>query len=261
LTPYLAGIPASGVSFSRDGDWVTYSTKPGGTIWRSKADGSERLQLTFPPMRALYPRWSPDGTRIAVAAQFPTDVGQAKGIYIVSRDGGKAELIAEEGDNPNWSPDGKTLMFRCRTGNDFAICEVDAATKAVRPVAGSQGFGEPSWSPDGRRVVVHSDGYNRLMLLDHASGAWRELAAGTYLFGSRWSRDSREVYYQDTLSGIDQPIFRVRVSDRRAERVGPAPELLPSDVVVWGLTGLTPDGYPLITLVRNNADIYALELK
>ncbi len=60
FAPYLSGISAMGVSPSRDGNWMTYVAYPEGTLWRSKADGSERLQLTFPPLYVLQPRWSPD---------------------------------------------------------------------------------------------------------------------------------------------------------------------------------------------------------
>ena len=49
--PYLAGISAEGLDFSRDGQWVTYTSYPEGSLWRSKTDGSERLQLTFPPVQ------------------------------------------------------------------------------------------------------------------------------------------------------------------------------------------------------------------
>jgi hypothetical protein len=54
--PYLSGISADNVDFSRLGQWVAYVTHPEGSLWRSKADGSERLQLTFPPMQVLLPR-------------------------------------------------------------------------------------------------------------------------------------------------------------------------------------------------------------
>jgi len=57
---YLGGISAEYVSFSKDGQWVAYVAYPEGTLWRSKMDGSERLQLTYAP-QALMPRWSPDG--------------------------------------------------------------------------------------------------------------------------------------------------------------------------------------------------------
>jgi hypothetical protein len=33
---------------SPDGQWVTYVTIPDKTLWRSRLDGSERLQLTDP---------------------------------------------------------------------------------------------------------------------------------------------------------------------------------------------------------------------
>ena len=63
--PFLSGISAGELDFSRDGKWVAYVSYPDGTLWRSRADGSERLQLTFPPVTVFLPRWSPDGTQIA----------------------------------------------------------------------------------------------------------------------------------------------------------------------------------------------------
>ena len=67
---YLSGISAEGLSFSRDGKWVAYTSYPDGALWRSKIDGSDRLQLTFPPMRALLPRWSPDGRQDSLCGKL-----------------------------------------------------------------------------------------------------------------------------------------------------------------------------------------------
>ena len=53
--PFLGGISAEYVSFSKDGQWVAYVSYPEGTLWRSRADGSERLQLTYPPSQVLNP--------------------------------------------------------------------------------------------------------------------------------------------------------------------------------------------------------------
>jgi Tol biopolymer transport system component len=71
FAPYLAGISAEDLAFSADGKWVTYTTYPEGTLWRSKIDGTERLQLTFSPMQAFLPRWSPDGSEIVFSAKLP----------------------------------------------------------------------------------------------------------------------------------------------------------------------------------------------
>src|SRR5215472_17895622 len=64
LLPFLQGISAEYVNFSRDGQWVVYVSFPDGSLWRSKVDGTERLQLSYPPSFAFMPRWSPDGRRL-----------------------------------------------------------------------------------------------------------------------------------------------------------------------------------------------------
>src|SRR5204862_6691544 len=109
--PFLAGISASEADFSRDGHLVTYVTFPENTLWRSRADGSDRLQLTYPPMEAELPRWSPDGTRIVFTGLRP---GKARKIYLISPAGGTAqELMQEERTEagPTWSPDGNSPSF------------------------------------------------------------------------------------------------------------------------------------------------------
>ena len=88
--PYLSGISADGVDFSRDGQWVTYVSYPEGSLWRSKADGSERLQLTFPPMQVMLPRWSPDQKQIVFMATLH---GRRMQNYLVSANGGTPQPL------------------------------------------------------------------------------------------------------------------------------------------------------------------------
>src|SRR5262249_1235066 len=111
FVPFFSGISADGVDFSRDGQWVTYVAFPERTLWRSRVDGSERLQLTLPPMQVSLPRWSPDGKRIAFVGQV---VGKPAKIYFVLADGGTPmQAIPDErseGD-PSWSPDGNFVAF------------------------------------------------------------------------------------------------------------------------------------------------------
>ena len=84
FVPYLSGISAIRLAFSKDGQWVAYSSFPDGTLWRSRVDGTERLQLSPSSMvRADAPQWSPDGKQIA----FSANPGTNKHIYIVSVDG------------------------------------------------------------------------------------------------------------------------------------------------------------------------------
>ena len=64
FVPFLSGISADSVNFSKDGQSVTYVSFPEGTLWRSKSDGSQRFQLTYPPLIAVLPSWSTDGQQI-----------------------------------------------------------------------------------------------------------------------------------------------------------------------------------------------------
>src|ERR1700730_9811205 len=111
LEPYLSGISADNVEFSRDGQWVAYVTYPEGSLWRSKADGSERLQLTFPPMQVFLPRWSPDQKQIVFSLSMHSMRTQN---YLVSANGGIPQPVLpgepDEGD-PNWSPNGNSLLY------------------------------------------------------------------------------------------------------------------------------------------------------
>src|SRR5438477_4495981 len=111
FVPILSGISAQGVDYSRNGEWVAYVSYPDGTLWRCKADGSQRLQLTFSPMRTAWPRWSPEGKRIAFTATSP---GKPWKIHLISSDGGNPqEVLPTDRDEsqPNWSPDGNLLVF------------------------------------------------------------------------------------------------------------------------------------------------------
>src|SRR5436309_8633201 len=109
--PYLSGISALAVNFSRDANWVTYVANPERTLWRSKVDGSERLQLTFTPMLTFMPRWSPDATRIAFMGHQP---GKPWSVYVISAEGGSPQQRTpgeRDAADPNWSPDGNALVY------------------------------------------------------------------------------------------------------------------------------------------------------
>jgi Tol biopolymer transport system component len=70
--PYLDGISAQDMTFSKDGRWVAYVTFPDGVLWRSKVDGSDKFQLSSQPLYAIKPSWSPDGTEIAFWSSQPS---------------------------------------------------------------------------------------------------------------------------------------------------------------------------------------------
>jgi eukaryotic-like serine/threonine-protein kinase len=93
FVPYLSGISATDLAFSRDGKWVAYTVIPNNTLWRSRVDGSERLQLTSPPVAATLPVWSPDGSQIAYISG---QAGKPWKIFLIPAQGGSPEELLPE---------------------------------------------------------------------------------------------------------------------------------------------------------------------
>jgi Tol biopolymer transport system component len=265
--PLVAGTQTVGVSWAADGQWFDYLTFPDQALWRAKRDDSERLQLTFSPMQVYDAAWSPDDQRLAFHELEPGKPGK---IGVVRADGGTPEILFENEstgeDVPNWSPDGNTLMF-ARTsldkdGNTAAtsICTLDMKTRQVSKLPGSDDMGPPSWSHDGRYVAAQSGDFRKLVVFDFPSQQWRELASGGFINNPLWSHDSKFVYFQDTLAGEEQPIYRVSVAGGKAEEVASRKQLLRADVGSYRLAALDPNDEPVAVIVRRNADVYALDL-
>ena len=261
--PYLSGISAEHLDFSRDGQWVTYVAYPEATLWRSKVDGSERLQLTSSPMRATEPVWAPDGKWIAFMGSEP---GKGWKIFVVSADGGMPQRLmpGERSEaNPGWSPDGAHLVFGRLPWMEGGIAGVaaihvlDLKTKQASTIPGSEGLMSPRWSPDGRHIAAMSYGLKGIQVLfDFTTQKWTELTkvVGVY---NRWSRDGQYVYFR----GASEPaIFRVRVSDQRLERVVTLGHTPMAQGVVGPWNGLAPDDSILITRDVGIQEIYALDV-
>ena len=85
------------LQFSHDGKWIAYVTYPDRTLWRSRPDGRERLQLTTPPMQAFVPAWSPDDQRILFQAFAKPN--QPWKIYLMSPAGSTPELLIPDRDS------------------------------------------------------------------------------------------------------------------------------------------------------------------
>jgi len=260
FVPYLSGISAEQVDFSRDGRWITYVAYPEGTLWRSKADGTERMQLTMPPMRAFLPRWSPDHSRIAFAAASP---GEPWKIYVVSAEGGELHKMTtgqcSEGD-VGWSADGNVLVFGCLGGYgppDATLRLIDLRTNQVSVVPGSQGLASPRWSPDGRYLAAVAEDTGRIVIFDFKAQKWTNLTNVSVGYPS-WSRDSRYIYF-DSNSDDKPAFYRVHISDRALDRVASLKGLRRA----WGAfdpwSGLAPDDSPLVLRDAGTQEIYALD--
>jgi Tol biopolymer transport system component len=257
--PFLGGISAEYVDFSKDRQWVAYVAYPEGTLWRSRADGSERRQLTYPPGYAVNPYWSPDGRTIVFFEQLPD---RSAKLFTISPEGGNArELMPNDRHDqwdPTWSPDGSKIVFGGSSLNDeSAIYILDLSSQQVSLVPGSKGLYSPRWSPDGQYLAGLAADDSAGLQFNFRTQKWTELVKIAGVGWPNFSEDSRYLYF---LAGRGTTaVLRVRLSDGKTERV--------ADLRNFRFTGhfpdsslaLAPDNSPLLFRDTGSSDVYALD--
>jgi Tol biopolymer transport system component len=257
--PYLSGISAEFLDFSRDGQWVAYVAFPEGTLWRSRIDGSDRLQLTVPPAQAFQPHWSPDGKRIAFVAMLP---GKPSRIYVIAADGGTPEPLLYEQHNqvhPSWSPDGKSIILTYIYFLEKAppgVTLVHLGTHKSEQLPDSENMWEAEWLPNGRYLVARTLDSHALMLFDFNSKRWTNLVTSDVGW-LQWSTDGRYAYFKRI--GKQPALMRVRVDDHRVEEVVDLKNIKNTG---WGGSlwfGVAPDNSPLLLRDTGAQEIYALD--
>jgi len=260
---------ASLAEYSPDGRWVAWLNSADGYLWRSRVDGSERIQLTAPPLRIFSMKWSPDNNRLALMAEEP---GRPWKLYLVDSDGGKlTPLVPQDRDendrneaDPNWSADGKTLVFgRLPDRMDSetqpkAIYLLDIASRKVTEVPGSIGLFSPRLSPDGRYIVAIRLDQRALLLFDRTTQRWTTISshgAGDPL----WSHDGRFVYFQDFLE-TGKPIYRIAIPDGRSEQIATINNLRPILASDYRLLSLAPGDLPVVSARTSTVNLYSVDL-
>jgi Tol biopolymer transport system component len=261
--PFLSGIPASDLAFSRDGQWMAYVGIPDNSLWRSRVDGSERLQLTYSPDVAILPVWSPDSTQIAFATIPSGGIASAR---VVSAQGGASQPLLPDGGfgvDFNWSSDGSQIIFSYGPGNpEVRILVLDLKTRQVSTLPGSQGLFSPRRSPDGRYLTATSKDYRKLMLYEFATARWSVWATeqGNISYPS-WSKDSKSLYFDNFFT--DHPTARrIKLGETHSEELFSLAGLHQYQGTSSGTwSGLAPDGSKLYVQDLSAQEIYALDVE
>lgn len=258
FVPYMDGISADFLDFSRDGQWLLYVKYPGGTLWRSRVDGSQQSQLSFPPLLVSVPQWSPDGQRILFYALG----GDRQRAFLIPAQGGEPQPTSLAGGEmrPSWSPDGAAILysdfpFFAEHPEKTAVHMLNLKTGGIDTLPGSDGFFAPRWSPDGKHATALGLKEQKIMLFDFATQTWSSLASGWGLV--RWSADSHWVYY--LRYGPQPAVMRVHVPDRRIEEVASLQGIRLSGRLAGLEFGLTPQGEPIITRAVGTQEIYSMD--
>lgn len=172
------GSAAAGVRVGR----VALVKNEGGrpALYVQNADGSGRIRIHFDSLTddvegnytqdqlpvdddhiiaIRNPRWSPDGTRLAVVVSAAYEQSE---VIVFDADGTNGRVMSNNAQYiisaPHWSPDGSRLTYTMSTlpaVHGLDLFETHLATSTVRRL--TTGFGDPTavvWSANGRTLVV-----------------------------------------------------------------------------------------------------------
>ncbi|MGH8938412.1 MAG: hypothetical protein ACRDV2_03580, partial [Actinomycetes bacterium] len=152
-------------AYSADGRQIAYCSSAGDPagqfdIWTMKQNGKHKQRLTQLGGSAIFPDFSPDGSKIAFNAQPAGAANQD--VYVINADGsGLLNLTNAPGNDqyPAWSPDGSKIVFESnRTGvNQVWIMNADGSGQAQLTFDPTPKDQTPEWSPAGTQIAYTVD--------------------------------------------------------------------------------------------------------
>ena len=258
--PFLPGISAQDVDFSRDGRRIVYIREPENTLWVSQADGASARQLATPGVMSIeLPRWSPDGQRIAFMGK---GADAPYRIFITSATGGPLMEASHGTDNqgaPTWSTDGQGLVYgrvQCQEETTCRLQQIDLKTGEQTMIPGSEGLSTARWSPDGHFIAALRADRHEVWLRDLGNATWRKIADGANGNDLAWSPDSRTVY-ASRPNGDRPEVISISVQNGKVEDAVDLSDFskLSGRIDTW--FGVTPDNSILFLHVVSGHEIFA----
>jgi Tol biopolymer transport system component len=248
LVSTFAGSHRS-ASFSPDGKRIAFINDVNDVpqVWIKGLPDGEPRQLTIGEARAGRPRWSPNGNDIAYVRRLEGN----SAIWLISAEGGEPRKIIEGGRNPNWSWDGKRLVFEREY--DVWTSNVDGSDQRRLEGVPTEDLlledRNPAFSPDGSLIAFFEKDkgpMGDIWVVPSIGGQARQLTFDANLGGTpAWTADGKFIVFSSVRGG-SRTLWKVPVA-------GGAPEPVLASAGEDTEPEISRDGRQLIyTNTRNN---------
>lgn len=178
-------------------------------------DGTEITRLTDRSVWEGSPVWSADRCRIAYSALTDSknefDKDALLDIYVMDPDGSNRVRLTstkENDDQPDWSPDGKRIVFMSERDKNREIYVMSSKGTDQERLTNSKANDEhPHWSPNNDRIVfsTHRDGNWEIYLMDLDGSNLVNLTKNKADDkDSAWSPDGNQIAFISNRSGIKE---------------------------------------------------------
>jgi Tol biopolymer transport system component len=219
-------------ALSPDGSLVAYAAGPPTRmqIFVRQVGGGRTIALTSDSSQGYrWPRWSPDGSRIAYQGE--------DGIAVVPALGGQPRLVVRLEAQPAesttsaftrlrgfaWSPDGRRIAYSTGIGRDITVVPIEGG--AATHLTGVRDVHSLTWSPDGTRLAGVADNPDFVfgsvyfgnefpssiwVLPVNGSPAIRVTADQHLNDSPQWAPDGRHLFWVSDRGG-SRDVYRVRL--------------------------------------------------
>ena len=198
LFPLLySGISHRNPDYSPEAKRIVFVSSDTGynEIWTSDAKGQKLEQHTQLKSRVAYPRWSPDGSKIAFIA--PDDRNEGNRIFILDLTNKNITALASSYHNhgrPSWNWQGTAVLASTSDGiTEFHLD--NSAPKVISPLSMAVGFAKSA-----NEFVFSRYGMNGLWQIDLTQPEQvQEIIPGkVFRAGNNWVLTSHGVYFKSS---------------------------------------------------------------
>jgi tricorn protease len=193
-----AGNLVESAALSPKGERVLFGAR--GEIFSAPVEkGPVRNLSNTPGAHEKWPRWSPDGSKVA----FISDRTGEEELWIVAQDGvSKPEQITNGGKAfrywPEWAPDGKRIAFGDKDGRLFVVTLDDRKqTEIAHSTRGA--ILDYHWSPRGNHLAFttnNPNGFGSVQIWSAADGQTHRVTGEYFDSGiPAWDPDGNYLYF------------------------------------------------------------------
>lgn len=158
-------------------------------------------------------------------------------IYLMKEDGTGVKNLtrnkAEDGA-PEWSPDGKKIVFTSTRDGQRSIYVMDADGKNVKRLTRNGNDYEPTWSPEGKKIAFRRRSRGEHVFVMNADGSG-QVSLACPASCPAWSRDSRKLAFGSARGGRG---YHLHIMDADGSNVK---QLLPRQTG-FGFPAWSPNG-------------------